>query len=214
MVETSDGGFALAGVTYNVPSIDFTIPDILFVKTDTNGTMQWNQTYQVQMGVKFVEVSGGGFLFAGTNLTKTDELGNILWTQTYGGTENDGVGAFVATSDGGYAIGGTRQSNVGATDMWLIKTDANGTMQWNQTYGGTEEESFGALLETSDGGYAIAGSTRSFGAGNYDFWLIKTDGYGVVPEFQQWMIFPLLATATLAAVIYKRKLHQQIFGKN
>ena len=101
-----------------------------------------------------------------------------MWSKTYGNGKEWGH-SLVETSDGGFAIvGGTGSFGAGGNDFWLVKTDANGNMEWNQTYGGAESESAEALIKTSDGGFAIAGDTHSFGAGEEDFWLVKTDSYG------------------------------------
>ncbi len=79
------------------------------------------------------------------------------------------------TSDGGYAIAGyTTSFGAGNTDAWLVKTDWLGNMQWYRTYGAYTDV-VEALVRTSDGGYALAGGARSFGAGPSDFWLIKTE---------------------------------------
>jgi predicted secreted protein len=103
-----------------------------------------------------------------------------MWSKTYGGTDTDtGAGEIIQTSDGGYAISGdTASFGAGGTDYWLIKTDAAGNMQWNKTYGGLLDESDSAMCQTSDGGYALAGYTKSFGAGDLNFWLVKTDALG------------------------------------
>jgi hypothetical protein len=76
---------------------------------------------------------------------------------------------------------------------------------WSQTYGGTSSDEAEAMVQTSDGGYALAGDTSSFGAGGYDAWLVKTDEYGI-PEFPSWIILPLLLITTLAAIIGKQRL--------
>jgi hypothetical protein len=76
---------------------------------------------------------------------------------------------------------------------------------WSQTYGGTSGDYGFSVVQTSDGGYAIAGYTFSYGAGDGDVWLVKTDESGVVPEFQFWVILPLLLIAPLFAVILKKK---------
>ena len=73
---------------------------------------------------------------------------------------------------------------------------------WSQTYGGTSSDAAEALVQTSDGGYALAGYTTSFGAGGYDFWLVKTDANGI-PEFPSWTIIPLLLIVTLVIIIWK-----------
>jgi len=60
-----------------------------------------------------------------------------MWSQTYGGTGSDSVEVFIQTSDGGYALAGyTNSFGAGSYDYWLVKTDADGNMQWNRTYGG------------------------------------------------------------------------------
>jgi len=96
-----------------------------------------------------------------------------MWSQTYGGTSIDCAETLVQTSDRGYALAGDSWPiDTGDTDFWLVKTDEYGDMEWNQMYGGEGLEDAYALVETSDGGYAIAGTT------NRDSWLVKTDSYG------------------------------------
>jgi predicted secreted protein len=187
-VQTNDGGYALAGHTGWDPLVDFWL-----VKTDAYGNQQWNKTYggtNHDAATALVQTFDGGYALAGYTsswsagdydfwLVKTDSSGNAQWNKTYGGTGADWASVLVQTADGGYALaGGTQSFSVGSTDFWLIKTDASGTMQWNKTYGGTGEDSPAALVWNSDDGYAIAGSTFSFGAGGYDFWLVKTDAAG------------------------------------
>jgi len=190
MVQTSDGGFALAGFTM---SFGAGLQDFYLVKTDGSGNLEWNQTYGgagSDNARSLVQTSDGGYALAGdTNsfgagnydfwLIKTDANGNMMWNQTYGGTDYDGAQSVVQTSDGGYALAGRTDSfGAGRFDFWLVKTDANGNMMWNQTYGGTERDLAYSLVQTSDGGFALAGYTESFGAGDYDYWLVKTDANG------------------------------------
>ena len=115
------------------------------------------------------------------------------WNQTYGGEGWQHAYALAETSDGGFTLAGNGP---------LVKTDAYGNMLWNQTIGGVAY----ALVETSDGGYILAGGTRSADTGSDDFWLAKTDEYGIIPEFPLWTIIPLLLVATLAAIICKQRL--------
>ncbi len=88
----------------------------------------------------------------------------------------------------------------------LINAVGASSELWSQTYGGPEGDSARSLIETTDGGYAIAGYTNSFGSGSTDFWLIKTDEHGIIPEFPSWTILPLFLTVTMVVAIYKRKL--------
>jgi hypothetical protein len=80
------------------------------------------------------------------------------------------------------------------------------SLMWSKTYGGLGIDIAYSVIETSDRGYAIAGDTSSSGAGGEDFWLIKTDEDGFVPEYSSWLLASLLLTATLVVVIYKKKL--------
>jgi hypothetical protein len=110
---------------------------------------------------------------------KTDANGNIIWAKTYGGTSSDGAFSVQQTSDGGYILAGfTYSFGAGGSDVFLIKTDANGNIIWAKTYGGTGGENASSVLHTSDGGYILAGETNSFGAGGGDAFLIKTDENG------------------------------------
>ena len=103
-------------------------------------------------------------------------------------------------------VGYTRSYGAGEDDFWLIKTDEDGNMQWNRTYGGTGSDIASSLIETSDGGYAIAGYTFSFAAGNSDLWLVKTDEQGVIPEFPSWIILPLFMITALFVMVIKKKM--------
>jgi hypothetical protein len=105
----------------------------------------------------------------------SSESPTIDWSKTYGGTNDDLAYALVQTVDGGYALAGHTNYSFGAgtADFWLVKTDAAGNEQWNKTYGGTNDDLAYALVQTADAGYALTGSTTSFGAGGRDFWLVK-----------------------------------------
>jgi hypothetical protein len=191
LVQTNDGGYALAGRTASLGAGHY---DFWLVKTDAAGNAQWSRTYGGTVwddAHALVQTTDGGYALAGTTqsfgagytdfwLVKTDELGNMQWNQTYGGTETDVAEALVQTGDGGYALAGNTMSfGAGYADSWLVKTDSSGNMQWNRTYGGAGIDVAEALVQTGDGGYALAGGTIfSFGSNSVDAYLVKTDASG------------------------------------
>ena len=186
-------------------------------------SLMWSQTYggtSADYAYSLVETSDGGYALAGITysfgagladfwLIKTDASGNMEWNQTYGGTNSETTSALVATSDGGYAIAGSivapgfPPSPEGAC---LIKTDEFGSMEWNQTYDEGYRSYAYSLLVTSDGGYTVAGYTSPSFTDAADFWLVKTDETGYVPEYSSWLFPSLLLVATLFIVINKKWL--------
>jgi len=184
VVQTSDGGYAIAGYT---DSFDAGLSDFWLVKTDSAGIMQWSQTYDEggdDLAYSVVQTFDGGYAIAGYSggdfwLVKTDSAGIMQWSQPYYGGGDDGAYSVVQTSDGGYALAGyTNSFGAGHDDFWLVKTGAGGNVEWNQTYGGANSDVAWSVVQTDDGGYAIAGWTQSPSAGDYDFWLVKTDQIG------------------------------------
>jgi len=160
-------------------------------------TTEWNKTYggtSNDVAWSAVQTWDGGYALAGYTesfgagdsdfwLVKTDSSGNIQWNKTYGGTNTDYAHSVVQTWDGGYALAGDTWSlELDDADFWLVKTDSSGNMQWSKTYGGTNYDCVRSVVQTWDGGYALAGYTYSFGAGDSDFWLVKTDSSGNI----QW----------------------------
>jgi len=188
VIQTGDGGYAITGYT---KSFSIYGPDAWLVKTDASGNHLWNKTFtglHSDIARSVVQTGDGGYAIAGHTrvgasydfwLVKTDASGNHLWNKTYGGATNDFGLSVVETSGGGYAIAGWTDSfGSGYEDAWLVRTDASGNHLWNKTYGGANNDIVGFMIQTSDGGYAIAGGTQSFGGGEEDFWLVKTDSNG------------------------------------
>ncbi len=108
-------------------------------------------------------------------LLKTDPNGYEVWNRTFGGSGADDCHSIQQTADGGYILaGGTDSFGAGNSDFWMVKTDGNGILRWSRTFGGNNYDESCAVQQTNDWAYVLAGSTRSFGAGNADFWLVKT----------------------------------------
>ena len=103
----------------------------------------------------------------------------IVWTRFYSGATYEFGQCLRPTTDGGFVISGYKwKFNMSDTDAYLIKTDADGDTVWTRTYGGFDDEGATSVRQTADGGYIMAGYTRSFGAGGTDVYLIKTDAGG------------------------------------
>jgi hypothetical protein len=192
LIETSDGGFALTGLTYN-SSRGY---DILLVKTNSSGGEEWNVTLDRQGGTdggrSLVQNEDKGYTVAACTdydiwLIRTDENGTVLWKWLYGGYSYEDVGQVIRTADGGYAFAAyTYSMGAGNGDFWLVKTDFGGEEEWNRTYGGYHIDYARSLVQTDDGGYALAGETNSFGSGLADLWFIKTDANGTLLWSSMW----------------------------
>ncbi len=188
VVQTIDGGYIIAGYSGN---------DVYLIKTDSSGTEAWSKTYgggSINYGLSVAQTSDGGFIITGAiypsfpgspdvYLVKTDVNGVESWSKTYGGIGFDRGQSVVQTSDGGYIIAGeTSSSGAGGYDVYLIKTDSSGVEVWSKTFGGTSDDQGYSVVQTSDGGYIIAGETSSSGAGGYDVYLLKLETPAPVPS--------------------------------
>ena len=188
--QTSDGGYIIAGRTYSFGAGN---SDVYLTKTNTPGDTLWTRTYggtSEDDGYSVQQTTDSGYIITGYTasfsaggvyLIRTNASGDTLWTRTYGGTSEDVGTSVQQTLDGGYIVAGyTLTFGAGGYDAYLIKTDASGDTMWTRTYGGTGDDQGYSVQQTSDGGYIIAGRTYSFGAGNSDVYLIKTDSLGNV----------------------------------
>lgn len=103
---------------------------------------------------------------------------NVEWSKTFGGPEEEGGYSVQQTTDGGYVIAGVRTYADMSEDVLLIKIDSSGNKLWENVFGESRIEEANSVQQTLDGGYIIAGTTNSFGAGESDVWLVKTDSLG------------------------------------
>jgi hypothetical protein len=180
--QTSDAGYIIAGWTHG---------GIYLIKTDGNGDTVWTKTFggsSEDEGYSVQQTSDGGYIIAGYTksfgaglsdvyLIKTDGNGDTVWTKTFGGSSEDEGYSVQLTSDGGYTIAGyTYSFSAGKSDVYLIKTDANGNIVWTKTFGGGSYDVGYSVQKTSDRGFIITGYTSSFGCVGQNVYLIKTDG--------------------------------------
>jgi len=188
--QTADFGYILVGLTENYGA-GYT--DVWVVKTDSLGDTMWTRTFggtSFDEGHDILQTSDGGYVIAAATasfgagamdgwLIKTDSAGDTLWTRVHGGANDDRFYSVAITADGGYVFAGiTGSFGAGGLDFWLLKASDSGDTAWTRTYGGAADDEAWSVQPTADGGCVAAGYTRSFGAGQSDFWLVKADSLG------------------------------------
>ncbi len=195
--QTTDGGFILAGQidTYGAGGGDFYL-----LKTDALGTVVWTKAYGrtgTEAAIVVKQTMDGGYIVGGTSedalgplgpdmcLVKTNAVGDTLWAKLYGGPLIDECYDVVETSDGGFIMCGKSFSfsNAGDYDVYVVKVNSLGIVQWSKTYGSSLSSSANeignSIRQTTDGGYIIVGeSLFGFGSGLKNMYLIKTDSIG------------------------------------
>lgn len=117
-------------------------------------------------------------------LMKLDSNGRTLWTRRYPGIVETWTHTILQTSDGGFVAVGGYQRDESSNDVWIMKVTASGEVEWDRTIGGPNYDAAQGILETEDGGFLVSATTRSFGAGGYDLWLLKFAGDGAL----EWQI--------------------------
>jgi hypothetical protein len=221
IAQTTDGGYIIGGnTTSNNGDITFNHGDgdYWLVKISSTGAIQWQNTYggsYNDWGYYAIQTGDGGYMIGGISesidgevtgnhgsvdywVVKTDTAGNLQWEQSYGGAGYDRLGSIIQTTDGGYFMTGLSDStsdevtgNHGSYDFWVVKIFANGSIQWEQSYGGTNYDAAGISVQTSDGGYIVSGVSSSVNdevTGHHgdtsttDYWVIKMDTLGNI----QW----------------------------
>ena len=224
---------------------DTTKYDYWIVKVDTNGIIQWQKTYggtENDVAYSIKQTVDGGYIVVGSTssnnidvtgfhggstdcwVLKLDATGNLVWQKTLGGTGNDEAYSVIQANDGNYVVAGYTISidgdvtgNNGNADYWVVKLDINGIIIWQHAYGGSNDDRAYSIIQTSDGGFAAAGYSKSIDGnvsgnqGSADYWLLKLDAAGAM----QWQkTYGGTANDEAYSVIQCANGHYALVGKS
>ncbi|MES2678604.1 MAG: T9SS type A sorting domain-containing protein [Bacteroidota bacterium] len=217
VIQAADGGYLVAGTSNSGVSGDVTTPkgqyDVWIVKLTSTGTVSWQKSFggtAVDEAYAVQQTSDGGYIIAGDSrsnnydltlnngisdfwVIKIDGLGAIQWQKALGGSGIDIAFAVQQTSDGGYVVSGSTNSNNvdvtgnnGGVDIWVVKLSSTGSIQWQKCLGGTGSDVSAAIKQTSDGGYIVGGKTDSNNGnvsgnnGAENAWVVKLTSTGTI----------------------------------
>jgi hypothetical protein len=195
MQQTTDGGYIFIGIDSSSGLGNY---NVFAVKTDANGDTLWTKSYggnSYDFGQAVQQTVDGGYIIAGYTgsfgagdadvyLLKITANGTLSWSKTYGGVYGDKAWSVKQTADGGYIMAGNTSSfgvtpNGNANDLFLLKTDASGTLTWSKTYGKDGDDWGYGVAQTYDGGYAVTGlSTKGSTDLGSEVLFMKTDAIG------------------------------------
>jgi len=191
--ETLDGGYIVAGWTYSFGAGYY---DFLVIRLDSKGNIKWAKTFGGGFEDKahsIYETADGGYIVAGhTNsfgkgnydllVIKLNSNGDIEWSKTFGGENNDYAYSIYHTTDGGYIVAGhTNSFGKGDYDFLVIKLNSNGDIEWTKTFGSGSNEYGYSICQTADGGYIVGGTSEPlFFEGAIKFLVIKLSSDGSV----------------------------------
>ena len=214
--QTSDGGYIVAGdsrsndgdVTGNHGGTD-----IWVVKLNATGSIEWQKSLGGSLddySPSIQQTSDGGYIVAGSSRSSDGDLtenkggsdywivklspnGNMEWQKSLGGSSDDDAYSIKQTPDGGYIVAGDSSSkdgdvtgNHGGTDIWVVKLDGSGNLEWERSFGGWGSEQAADIQLTTDGGYIVAGLSNfkdgdvSEHFGSYDYWIVKLTSTGLI----------------------------------
>lgn len=180
--------------------------DYWAIKLSSEGNLEWSRYFGgtfTDTPFDVIETQEGNFIIAGSSdsndvdisgnkgtydfwVVQISDVGDLIWEKSFGGSEIDEAHGIVSAADGNYIlVGVTRSSdgdvsfNHGAADLWAIKIDGEGTLIWEKTYGGSSFDAGNAITRSSNGGYLIAGNSRSadgdvsLNQAQNDAWILK-----------------------------------------
>jgi len=219
IIQTTDGGYIVAGSSCsNDGDVTghqgfTTIFDYWIVKLSSSGIIEWQKSFggtSDDVARFIIQTTDGGYIVAGSSssnngdvtgnhgatdywIVKLSSLGIIEWQKSLGGTSNDVARSIIQTTDGGYIVAGESSSNDGdvtgnhgATDYWIVKLSSLGIIEWQKSLGGTSNDAERSIIQTTDGGYIVAGESSSNNGdvtGNHgatDYWIVKLSSLGII----------------------------------
>ncbi|MBU0765288.1 MAG: T9SS type A sorting domain-containing protein [Bacteroidetes bacterium] len=214
VIATSDSNYMLAGMTNSSDgdvSFNNGDGDIWLIKIDTDGQLLWEKTYGGSLGdlaLYLIELPDSGILITGYSYSsdgdiefnygyhdavviRTDNVGNMLWQKTYGGSGQDKLESVVLCDDNGFLIAGRTNSDdhdvtghIGEDDIWILKLDSGGNLEWQKTFGGSDNEYLGQIIKSEDNKYIVIATSYSddydlsSNAGEGDIWIFEIDTSG------------------------------------
>ncbi len=199
---TRDNGFILTGKA----SMGMVRPGLLAWRLDAKGQTHWQKYlldpdqhyFTSQVGCAVGQTRDGGYVFTGSQafrreslagsdtsdnllVLKADSQGNRKWSFRFGGGGAEVGRSIRETPDGGFIVAGSTTSfGAGDEDAYVLKLKSDGSLAWSYAYGGPDLDQAHEVRRTSDGGYIVIGPTKSFGAGDYDLWLLKLGSQGQI----------------------------------
>lgn len=217
------GGYSSSPASGDKTEDSYGNNDYWVIRLDSNGNIIWQNNIGGLLDdlLQIVEIPDSGYILSGSStssisfdkstenfggydywILKLDTIGNILWQTTIGGAADDYLRDIEVTEDGGYLVGGYSNSNIsgnktenskGGFDFWILKLDNLGSITWQRTIGGNNDDIFTSLDITNDNDYMVAGSSSSNVSGDKseptigpyghdDFWILNLDSVGNI----QW----------------------------
>jgi hypothetical protein len=183
VIQTSDSSYVVAGST---KSFGQGYEDMLIVKLNSAGELIWARTIggtEMDVATTLKQTADSGYILAGYSashavnglmIVKISESGNVVWSKIVGNASDGWLSSsIILTADGGYGIACTIDSVHGRSDMCFIIINELGLLKWSWVIGGTEDDQAFSVCQTRDNGYALAGFSNSFGAGNPDLYIVK-----------------------------------------
>jgi len=186
--QTTDGGYIVAGWTKSFSSGK----DAYILKLNSKGEVQWQKTFggkDDDVANSIQQTTDDGYIVAGCTysfgsgeedvyILKLNSKGEVQWQKTFGGRNDDEAKSIQQTTDGGYIVAGWTKSFSSGKDAYILKLNSKGEDEWQKTFGGKYDDEANWIRQTTDGGYIVAGWTKSFGSGGLDAFVLKLNSKG------------------------------------